>query len=485
MVLDIINADYGGSPWVLAFDFMQLSSDGKKRSIGSGWVKFAESSNQGHMTTRSFVRICIFALLLTSTVVYAGCLVNDESQVQELGLTMKESSSLRSAFQKISNAAGIHPWLLVCDANILNAFSVQDDGGTAYVLVTTAIVHLTGGNEDELGALLGHELGHLLHDHGAKKAQLLRGEVNAETGIVSRQIMDGANRSAAIRAAQARIASAFTAFARNTEREADDEGFALTQKAGFSDSGQTSLYKKMLAISGTGKQTYLSTHPGWGERSQYSVRLELNEEFRKAAIASLNANDAKRFHSVVQTWVRELPDSGAAAYYEGVEAVRAGRGPADAAAAFERSVENYYVEQEEIQRLSKTAQAYQPESRDAGLALCVMLYREGRKGRTVSCLERLDDKDVNRFKKLTGWSGFILVGQKPYSIDSTIYSAKSPAGTLALTNCGQIAKDEGFRKQYSWAATRGPEPVSTLSGQMMECSRDLCDCHPVNVEISH
>jgi predicted Zn-dependent protease len=121
--------------------------------------------------------------------------------------------------------------------------------------------------DDEVAAVMGHEIAHALREHGRERA----GKATA-TGLVSRLIGAGV---AAYTGIDPRITDTAAnmvgqvvvlKFSRDEEREADLIGLDLAARAGFDPRAGVALWQKMGALNQRAPVELLSTHPGGKER---------------------------------------------------------------------------------------------------------------------------------------------------------------------------------------------------------------------------
>jgi predicted Zn-dependent protease len=121
--------------------------------------------------------------------------------------------------------------------------------------------------DDEVAAVMGHEVAHALREHGRERAA----KSNA-TGLASR--IAGAGLSAwlgidpRITDTAANMAGQLVVlkFSRDEEREADLIGLDLAARAGFDPRAGVALWHKMGALNKRAPVQLLSTHPGGDER---------------------------------------------------------------------------------------------------------------------------------------------------------------------------------------------------------------------------
>jgi predicted Zn-dependent protease len=121
--------------------------------------------------------------------------------------------------------------------------------------------------DDEVAAVMGHEIAHALREHGRERA----GMSNA-TGLVGRLLGAGVAAYTGIdpritdTAANALGQLAVLKFSRDEEREADLIGLDLSARAGFDPRAGVALWRKMGALNKREPVALLSTHPGGDDR---------------------------------------------------------------------------------------------------------------------------------------------------------------------------------------------------------------------------
>ena len=378
----------------------------------------------------------------------------------------KPFAILWEVYERIAKAADYWPDLWMCESLAAQAAARADIGA---IMVTTGLLRMTAGDADELAAVVGHEFGHLLHNHAERKRAALQMAQHQYSRSVARGAVTDKQQLAAVLNAW----SGFTAFSRETEREADDEGFSLARRAGYSHAGMRRVFEKMAQKYGSGQSGgYLATHPGLGERVKDSTRLEVNEIYRDRAARHFEAKDTAKLREVVDQWRREVPDSGAAAYYDAMHALMTGNG--SAAAKLDEAVGYFHGE-----GLSSIAQAYQAESSHAPLALCVSLYRQGEKARALNCLQLLkSDEELRQFREITGWNAFVFVPARRDEA-SSLYASRVVNNTVAMTNCKRVADEASLPLARPW---RVPPPAGNAPSEspQMVCSPDLCNCQALS-----
>jgi predicted Zn-dependent protease len=142
----------------------------------------------------------------------------------------------------------------------------EDDSANAFALPGAKIGVHTGMlkvavNQDQLAAVIGHEVGHVLANHGNERMSI---EFASQTGQqLLGTVLQGSQQGAMVMAAlglgtQYGIALPYS---RAHEAEADLIGLDLMAKAGFDPRGSVTLWRNMAKISTDSPPEILSTHP--------------------------------------------------------------------------------------------------------------------------------------------------------------------------------------------------------------------------------
>lgn len=161
----------------------------------------------------------------------------------------------------------------VQDSKELNAYCMP--GGK--IMVYTGLIEKLNATDDELAAVMGHEISHALREHGRERMSQAYAQ---QIGLIGLAAVVGAktkNQNAA--AATVEIGSIVTALAltlpnsREGEREADRIGLELAARAGYDPNAAVSLWQKMGAQGGAKPPEWMSTHPSDKSRIQDLQRL--------------------------------------------------------------------------------------------------------------------------------------------------------------------------------------------------------------------
>jgi predicted Zn-dependent protease len=165
----------------------------------------------------------------------------------------------------------------VIDTTAINAFATP--GG--YILVSSALLSMLD-TEDELAAVLGHEIAHVVRKHHyrvIRKQQMLEFGANAvniggEAGAMADKL------SGMVANVMAR------GLDKSAEYEADRDGMVYAARAGYDASALIRIMEKLAAASKdeSGK-LLMATHPSANDRS-IALAKSVNAELEKAALLS-------------------------------------------------------------------------------------------------------------------------------------------------------------------------------------------------------
>jgi len=147
----------------------------------------------------------------------------------------------------------------VIDAPQINAFCMP--GGK--IMVFDGLIDTLKLSDDELAAVIGHEIAHALLEHGRARMseQVLKG-----VGINLAAAYFGLSDVGTAALAQAAQLAITLPYSRGHETDADLVGLELAARAGYDPSAALSLWRKMGAASKGQPPQFLSTHPGNAQR---------------------------------------------------------------------------------------------------------------------------------------------------------------------------------------------------------------------------
>lgn len=164
----------------------------------------------------------------------------------------------------------------VVASSSVNAFATP--GG--YVFAFTGLI-LAMDTEDELAAVMAHEIAHVTERHVAKRiedSQVI--SLLALAGMLAGALMGGDAGGAAAVGGMAMSQAAMLSYSRADEKEADQMGLKYLVAAGYDPYGMPRAFEvlsKRQWLLGTTIPTYLSTHPDLKDRIHTStVRIEHN-----------------------------------------------------------------------------------------------------------------------------------------------------------------------------------------------------------------
>ncbi|MCW7497315.1 M48 family peptidase [Leptospira levettii] len=212
-----------------------LVSDGEMNEMGT--QAFDDLKSKTPIDTRN------------NTNSYVKCIVDSE-----LGVT--------------ADTTGVDSWeVIVFKDNTPNAFALP--GGKIGVFTGMFSV---AKNKDQLAAVIGHEIGHVIARHGNERVsqnQLASGSVKLLETLGKPTVAGALGMGAKF--------GVLLPFSRQHESEADLIGLEIMAKAGFDPRESVNLWKNMSALGGGKPNELLSTHP-----SDETRMKQLNQAMPKA-----------------------------------------------------------------------------------------------------------------------------------------------------------------------------------------------------------
>jgi predicted Zn-dependent protease len=200
-----------------------------------------------------------------------------DSQVDQMGLQAFETIKRD---KPVSNNARLNQVAQCIAANITQSTGgrwevvvFEDNSFNAFALPGNKIGIYTGlfnlvANQDQLAAVIGHEIGHVLAKHSAERASQ---ELAVSSGMSMIQAMSNPQ-SALGQAAFGMLGlgaeyGVLMPYGRTQESEADIIGIDLMAKAGFDPRQSINLWQRMSQAT-QGQQTveFMSTHPSHATR---------------------------------------------------------------------------------------------------------------------------------------------------------------------------------------------------------------------------
>jgi len=172
--------------------------------------------------------------------------------------------------------------MAIFESDAVNAFAMP--GGKIGVMQG---ILKAAQNQDQLAAVIGHEIAHVTAEHSAERAS--RGTIS-NVGIQVAAVILGGGRSGQTYTAyealnQGAALGIMLPFSRNQESEADVIGLKYMAKAGFDPRQAVPLWQNMMNEAGNEPAEFMSTHPSSEKRidalvSQWGTTLPLYNEAR-------------------------------------------------------------------------------------------------------------------------------------------------------------------------------------------------------------
>lgn len=173
--------------------------------------------------------------------------------------------------------------MAIFDNDAVNAFAMP--GGKLGVMV--GILN-AAQNQDQLAAVIGHEIAHVTADHSKERAS--RGKLSNVGIQVAAVLLGGGHQGATYTAYEALNQGAafgiMLPFSRNQESEADVIGLKYMAKAGFDPRAAVPLWQNMTNEAEEAPAEFISTHPSSEKRidalvSQWIDALPLYNQARQ------------------------------------------------------------------------------------------------------------------------------------------------------------------------------------------------------------
>ena len=143
--------------------------------------------------------------------------------------------------------------------NDLNAYCAP--GGK--IMFFTGIIDRLKLNDDEIAAIMGHEIAHALREHGRERISEAYAQQAGLSLLAALTNLD-AQKTALLQTAT--NVGMTLPHSRGQESEADVIGLELMARAGFDPRAAISLWQKMTSANTGAPPAFLSTHPSNGQR---------------------------------------------------------------------------------------------------------------------------------------------------------------------------------------------------------------------------
>lgn len=146
-------------------------------------------------------------------------------------------------------------------------------------------------NNDQLAAVIGHEIGHVLSDHGNERVSqgmLTQGLLSVGAVALGESPKKDLLLTGAMGLAQFGI---LMPFSRSHESEADALGVKYMAKAGFDPREAAELWKIMSAKAGKSPPEFMSTHPSPSTRIRKLTKLA--PKYRSDYLVNMTKNNCR------------------------------------------------------------------------------------------------------------------------------------------------------------------------------------------------
>lgn len=167
--------------------------------------------------------------------------------------------------QQLEKPYSEEDWEVVLfESEDINAFAMP--GGRIGVYTGLLAV---AENQDQLAAVIGHEVAHVTLQHALKRANR---EATTQGGVILGTAVLGAGPGVGDIVSMGAQLGLSLPFSRANETEADTIGLNYMADAGFNPSASIQLWKNMAAKNKLGPPQFLSTHPSGDSRIQDLVK---------------------------------------------------------------------------------------------------------------------------------------------------------------------------------------------------------------------
>lgn len=141
----------------------------------------------------------------------------------------------------------------------LNAYCAP--GGK--IMFFTGIIKKLSLTDDEIAAIMGHEIAHALREHGRERMSQAYAQQTGMSLLAALGNVKAENMALLQTAAQLGLTLPHS---RGQEAEADIVGLELMARAGYNPAAAISLWEKMGQANGAGGPAFMSTHPSGAQR---------------------------------------------------------------------------------------------------------------------------------------------------------------------------------------------------------------------------
>jgi predicted Zn-dependent protease len=187
-----------------------------------------------------------------------NALDRDPAQVQRVQAITKRLVAQTPAFR---DDAAKWPWEVhVISIDEVNAWCMP----AGKMAIYTGLIQKLNATDDEIAAVMGHEISHALREHS--REQISR-QMGTQMGIGLVGALFGIGELGQSIAGQVANVTLNLPNSRQAEVEADRIGIELSARAGYNPQAAVTLWEKMGKVAGGGQPPkWLSTHPPHEER---------------------------------------------------------------------------------------------------------------------------------------------------------------------------------------------------------------------------
>lgn len=213
--------------------------------------------------------------------------INNADKNNSLNPSKKQTERLRAISKRLisqtkvfRNDAPSWSWEVnVMKSDEINAYCA----GRGKIMFYTGILEKVTVTDDEIAAVMGHEIAHALREHSRER---MSQAYIQNIGITLAGTLSKDDKVLMGTALLGQYAFALP-YSREHEREADRIGLELMARAGYNPSAAISVWEKMAKMGGSGTLEFLSTHPSSQSRiddmkNYMPIASKLYQESRKA-----------------------------------------------------------------------------------------------------------------------------------------------------------------------------------------------------------
>lgn len=178
---------------------------------------------------------------------------------------------------------------VIDDDETVNAWCMA--GGK--IAVYTGLLKKVDPSDDELAAVMGHEIAHALANHTAEKMSVALATQIGVAGVAIAASDTRYSNLALTGASLAAVVAIQLPNSRTAESEADEIGLELAARAGYDPRASLTLWDKMGKVGGKNPPQFLSTHPAPASRQRELAKqipevMPLYREDRPRPVYPLN-----------------------------------------------------------------------------------------------------------------------------------------------------------------------------------------------------